>query len=208
MRVTRADWTDAARAVLATSGVDQVRVLALADQLGVARSSFYWYFDSREALLAELLEAWAAQNTASIVARAKREAPSIAAAVLGVFECWADPALFDPRLDAAVRDWARRDATVARKVTVADDARLVALSRMFDRHGFGRDAAVRARVLYYTQIGYYALGVEETTEDRFGQARAYVRALTGSDATTRELSAFARFLRTTGATIPHPGERS
>jgi AcrR family transcriptional regulator len=192
-KVSREQWLDAARQALATDGVDLVRIQPLAKRLGATRSSFYWYFQSRENLLDELLAAWTATNTASIVDRAARPTPTITAAVLSVFECWADVASFDPQLDAAVRSWGRRDAAVEAVVVRDDQVRVDAIAAMYDRHGVA-DAVIRARVLYYTQIGYYALGIDQPNSVRLADAAPYVRALTGQAPTAAELRGFAQFL--------------
>jgi AcrR family transcriptional regulator len=48
--------------------------VALGARLGVSRSSFYWYFESRQDLLDALLDAWEVRNTAQlrIAARVRR----------------------------------------------------------------------------------------------------------------------------------------
>ena len=50
-KVSRTEWLDAALEVLRNDGIAQVSVLALAQRLGVQRSSFYWYFKSRGELV-------------------------------------------------------------------------------------------------------------------------------------------------------------
>jgi AcrR family transcriptional regulator len=192
-KVSRAEWLESALDTLRNDGIDHVRVLTLAGRLGVNRSSFYWYFQSRENLLDELIGAWSARNTASIVERARRPAATITAAVLGIFECWTDERFFDPKLDFAVRAWASRDVAIEAAVVSADQTRLDAIDAMFARHGF-EDSVVRARVLYYTQVGYYALGIDEPNSVRLGYTPAYLRALTGCDASATELADFATFL--------------
>lgn len=193
-KVTRHDWVEAARSALADHPIDQLKVLVLADTLGVARSSFYWYFTDRDELLGALLELWE-HNTECIVERSGRPAGSVAAACLGVFECWADQRLYDPVLDLAVRDWGRRDDAVAVRVERADELRLEALTAMFARHGFeAAEALVRARLLYHSQVGYYAAATSEPVQTRLGYVPHYLRAMTGTDATADELAAFTDFL--------------
>lgn len=193
VKATREQWLGASIDTLRMEGVDQIRVLPLAQRLGVSRSSFYWYFQSRENLLDEVLAAWSAKNTASIVDHADRSSLTIASGVLGLFECWADSRLFDPKLDAAVRAWASRDVEVEAAVVGADQTRLDAIAGMYARHGYV-DSTVRAQVLYYTQIGYYALGIDEPNDVRLVDAAAYVQALTGTDPTSTEVAALAEFL--------------
>ncbi|MBI4935958.1 MAG: TetR/AcrR family transcriptional regulator [Actinobacteria bacterium] len=193
-KVSRTEWIDAALQALTDQPIDQLKVLVLADTLGVARSSFYWYFSDRDELLAALLDIWE-HNTASIVERSGRTSASVASAVLGVFECWADDRLYNPVLDLAVRDWGRRDEAIAARVQHADDERVAALTAMFGRHGFtDADALVRARLLYHSQVGYYAVGTAETVATRLGYVPQYLRAMTGTDATQDELEAFEAFL--------------
>lgn len=193
-KASRTDWIDAALQALTDQPIDQPNVLVLADALGVARSSFYWYFSDRDELLTALLEIWE-HNTASIVERSGRAASSVAAACLGVFECWADERLYNPVLDLAVRDWGRRDPVIATRVQRADDQRLAALTAMFARHGFDdAEALVRARLLYHSQVGYYAAGTSESVDTRLAYLPHYLRAMTGTDATADELAAFTTFL--------------
>lgn len=194
-KATRDDWFAASLEELREHGVDHVRVQPLAARLGVARASFYWYFADHQQLLAALRDHWVATNTASLVQRAQRYAPTIAAAVLGVFECWADVRLFDPPLDTAMRDWARNDPEVAAAIAEADASRVVAMREMFTAQGFrSKEASVRARVLYYNQVGYYAVGMQETDAEHAASVAEYVHTLTGRRATRAELAAFTRFL--------------
>ena len=199
-RVTREDWLRAARAALVDEGVDRVKVALLATQLGVARSSFYWYFAEREDLLAALLEEWEAHNTHSIQQRAARPAATITEALLHVFECWADPDLFDAPLEFAVRDWARRDDVVRERLAAADAARIAALATQHRRFGYERkEALVRARVQYHSQLGLYAMGRRESHAERLRLLPTYVRVFAGIDASPEELRSFERYVRTLGS---------
>ncbi len=193
-KVTRDDWVTAALEALDEVAIDELKVLTLAQGLSLSRSSFYWYFEELPELQAELLARWEV-NTRSIVERTERHAPSINAACLGVFECWADESLYDARLDLAVRDWGRRDPDVAQRVQTADDQRVAAVAAMFSQHGFAdADALVRARLLYHSQVGYYAVGTDEAMAIRLGYLPYYLRSMTGEEATTEELASFAEFV--------------
>ncbi len=61
-RLTRDDWLDAAFQAVVDGGFDSVRVLVLADKLGVTRGSFYWHFTDHAALVQALLERWQSQE--------------------------------------------------------------------------------------------------------------------------------------------------
>lgn len=196
-RVTRDDWVQAALVALKEHGIGRVKVAVLAEGLGVARSSFYWHFEDRDALDSALLDAWSAHNIAPIVERTSRPAPTVAAAVYGLFECWADPALFDHRLEFAVREWARRDAAVRARLQQADADRIEAIAAMHRRYGDDDTTAmVRARVQYHSQIGMYALGGDEPFEERLRMSPTYVQVFTGVSPTPDETAAFSEWVTT------------
>src|SRR5262245_7871894 len=87
-RLTREDWLTAALDALVSDGVENVKVLPLAERLGVSRSSFYWFFRSREHLLDHLLQRWQAANTRGIVERAAAPSATVIEGVLNIFTCW------------------------------------------------------------------------------------------------------------------------
>jgi len=189
---SREDWVRAALQILIEEGAGEVKVLTLANRMGCSRSNFYWFFKDREALLAELLAHWQAKNTAAIVGRANRPAARISQGVLNIFDCWADPGLFDARLDFAIREWARRSDTVATEVTRADTLRLDAIAGLFTRFGASpTQAIVRARTLYFMQLGYYALSIRETQAERMALLSDYVLAFCGEVPDPADAEAFA-----------------
>jgi AcrR family transcriptional regulator len=195
IKVTRNDWLNAALAILLSDGVENVRILSLAQKLDVSRSSFYWYFKDRQQLLDELLEHWRSTNTKAILERANRRSDTIVRGVMNVFECWADEKLFDPQLDFAIREWGRRSQPVREVVTRADEERLTAIRDMYIRHGYAEeDAFIRARVLYYMQIGYYVLGVHESFDVRLSHLSAYLRSFTGQEPTAQDIQDFSNFV--------------
>ncbi len=189
-KVTRDDWIETALAALDEVAIDQLKVLGLARRLQVSRSSFYWYFEDPAELRAELLALWD-NNTESIVERTNRTTQTVVEACLGVFECWADPRLYHDGLDLAVRDWGRRDDSIGVRVAAADQLRQDALTRMFQRHGLSTDeATVRARLLYHSQVGYYATGTNEPIGQRLAFLPYYLEAMAGSRPTEAELDTF------------------
>jgi AcrR family transcriptional regulator len=194
VKATRDDWLEVALSVLAIEGVDHVTVLALSERLGVSRSSFYWYFKNRDELLGALLDRWDELNTRSIVASTEEPAASVTQAVCNVFRCWINPLLFSPRLDFAVREWARRSAHVRKALERSDRIRTDAVKALFLRFGYeDEDALVRARVLYYMQIGYYALDLREPIETRLNLTPHYLKAFTGADPNQDEIHAFRAY---------------
>lgn len=200
VKVTREDWLQVALETLIAEGVEGVRILPLGHRLGVSRSSFYWYFQSRQDLLDQLLDHWRNKNTRFIIERAKRPAPSVTQAVLNVFECWVDEKLYNPRLDFAIRAWARSSTQVHEIIDAADNERVAAIRDMFARYDYSdEDAFVRARVLYFMQIGYYSLEIVETMASRLTMTPAYLRSFTGREPLAGEVEAFMRYVEAIGA---------
>jgi AcrR family transcriptional regulator len=192
-KVTAADWLKIALRTLISEGVEQVRILPLAKKLGVSRSSFYWYFKDREDLLNKLLEFWKNKNSASIISRSSRDSVSITDALIYLFECWIDENVYDPRLDFAIREWARRSRKIKEVMIRSDDERVAAIAAMFRRHDFAdQDAFIRARIVYYMQIGYYSVDPREALRARIANLAAYVRAFTGAEPAQPELQRFLR----------------
>lgn len=66
-RLTRDDWAAAALDALAEGGPPAVAVEPVAARLGASKSSFYWLFDNRQALLAAALERWERVQTDEIL---------------------------------------------------------------------------------------------------------------------------------------------
>jgi AcrR family transcriptional regulator len=195
VKATRNDWLDRALSVLEIEGVARVTVLNLSERLGVSRSSFYWYFKNREDLFDALLARWEELNTRSIMTQAEAPAASINEAVCNVFRCWINPGIFSPRLDFAIREWARGSPKVRKALDHSDAERTAAIQAMFERFAYReQDALVRARVLYYMQIGYYALDIREPIEARLALTPHYLKAITGvaaSEADIESLRAYA-----------------
>lgn len=62
-------WVKAAQALIIREGVSAVAVEPLAQALGVTKGSFYWHFDSRDALIKAALAAWEQDQSADVVTR-------------------------------------------------------------------------------------------------------------------------------------------
>lgn len=184
-------WLEAAHDALLESGVEAVKILPLAKRLRLSRTSFYWFFKDREELLAALLARWREKNTGNLVRQSEAYAESIAEAMLNVFDCWLDDDLFDSRFEFAVRSWALQSDEILAEVQKADQQRMDALRRMFER--FGRDALsadVRARTTYLIQIGYISMQTKEDVAVRMARIPHYVEIFTGEAPQQRELNRF------------------
>lgn len=190
-RGSREIWLSAAKQALLDNGLDAVRIKLLADQLNLSRTSFYWFYKDRNALLDALLQAWEAKNTGAFVSACGAYAESISEAILNLIVVFQDEELFEPQLDFAVRGWAHQSEAVTKRVNHADDQRLAAIRDMFERFGFaGEEADVRARAVYLTQIGYISMQVQESQATRMKRVPGYVKTFCGQAPTESELARF------------------
>lgn len=184
-------WLDAAYDLLVEGGVEAVKVMPLAARLGLSRTSFYWHFPDREALLAGLIARWQSRNTAQLIARTEAPAATVAEAMLNVCDLWITPEQFDSRLEFAIRTWAQTDPALARTLADTDEERIQALARMFLRFGLPEsEARIRAQTVYLTQIGYISMRTVESLDLRLRKIPDYVLVFTGQAPTAAELQAF------------------
>ncbi|MEU9126309.1 TetR/AcrR family transcriptional regulator [Streptomyces sp. NPDC048506] len=123
LRTPREKWIEAGLQALAAGGVDTVRVEALAKTLGVTKGGFYGYFADRDALLAEMLDTWERESVDDVIDQVERAGGDARDKVrlAGRLTFSSDRLL---PIDLAVREWARRDHTVADRLRRVDNKRI------------------------------------------------------------------------------------
>lgn len=190
-RGSRELWLEAAKRALLETGLEAVKIQPLASRLNISRTSFYWFFKDRNALLDALLEEWDTKNTGAFETACGAYAETITEAVLNLITVFHDEDLFEPQLDFAVRGWAHRTDAVMARVNAADERRLAAIRAMFERFGFAPDDAdVRACTVYLVQIGYIAMQVREDPATRMARVPAYVKTYCNRAPAPNELARF------------------
>jgi AcrR family transcriptional regulator len=129
-RTPRATWIDEGLRALAAGGPDAVRVESLARALGVSKGGFYWYFDDRGSLLGEMLDTWERVMVDEVIDRIEGGAGSARDRLRRLFALAASSrALL--KVDLAVRDWARRDPAVAKRLRRVDNRRMDYMRSLF-----------------------------------------------------------------------------
>ena len=175
-------WLDTARQALIEEGTAGVEINKLAKRLRSSRGGFYWFFKDRAQLLDELLAYWARTGTVLFERLLQNETHNGVEEYLALTNLWIDEKEYDPKWDGAVRDWARTSATVRKVVQEVDQKRIAVLEQIFNDLGYtGKEAHIRARITYYHQVGYYALGVQESQKERRALIPYYQKVLTGRD---------------------------
>lgn len=182
-RTPRSSWIDQGLRALAAGGPDAVRVEALARALGVSKGGFYWHFDDRRALLEEVLDAWERVSVDQVIerieadggdARAKLERLSSIAGTthesLGV-----EPV----RIDLAVRDWARRDRAVARRLRRVDNRRMDYMRTLFGALYPEDEVEVRCLLAFSLWIGNEFIAADHDGRSRSDVVKLAISRLIG-----------------------------
>jgi AcrR family transcriptional regulator len=160
-RTPRSRWIAGGLEILGAGGHDAVTIESLARALGVTKGGFYGYFDDRSALLDEMLDAWERASVDEVIERVEsgggdakrklRRLSRLAGARRG-------EAL---KIDLAVRDWARRDKRVARRLKRVDNRRMEYLRSLFGASGLDEDEIeVRSLLFYSLWIGSHFIAAD------------------------------------------------
>jgi AcrR family transcriptional regulator len=142
---------------------------ALAKALGVTRGGFYWHFEDRSALLAEMLDSWERESGAEVVERIEATGGDARARLRRLFGM-AGARTDVLAVDLAVRDWARRDESVASRLRRADNRRMDYLRALFGEFCADPDD-VEARCLVTLSMW---IGNHFVAADHNGRSRAQV----------------------------------
>jgi AcrR family transcriptional regulator len=164
VRTPRGAWVHAALQALAAGGPDAVRVETLAVSLGVSKGGFYWHFADRQALLEEMLDTWEEAMVDDIIARVEDQAMDPRAKVQHLFDL---APTADFAVELALRDWARRDQDVAKRLRRVDNRRMAWLRSLFGQ--FCRDeddVEARSLLTYSLLIGSYFVAAQHHGKTR------------------------------------------
>ena len=154
-RLTRDDWLDAAFRAVVDGGFDNVRVLVLADTLGVTRGSFYWHFTDHAELVLALIARWQAGEVASsqnMATQAPADPRTDLENLLEAALSHAGTDLENMRFELALRGLGRRDAAVAKMLFEVDQMRLGLFESKFQRLTADSKTASDLAALFYLAI--------------------------------------------------------
>lgn len=165
-RTPRSRWIDEGLRALADGGPDAVRIESLARALGVTKGGFYGYFDDRRALLEEMLDAWERLSVDEVIERVERDGGH-ARAKLRRLSAIAGSDGEVLRIDLAVRDWARRDTSVAGRLRRIDNRRMDYTRSLFAGLGLDEeDVEVRCVLFYSLWIGSHFIAADHGARSR------------------------------------------
>jgi AcrR family transcriptional regulator len=158
-------WIDAGLRALAAGGLDAVRIDLLAQELGVTRGSFYWHFQDRQAFLEKMLDTWERKSIDEVLARVESEGGDAREKV------WRSGILtFSKELlpiDLAVREWARYDRSVAKRLRRVDNRRMEHLRSLISTFcSDPDDVEARSLLAFSLAIGNHFIAVDHFAHRR------------------------------------------
>jgi AcrR family transcriptional regulator len=164
-RTPRSSWIDEGLRALGGGGPEAVRIEQLAQRLGVSKGGFYWHFEDRPALLAEMLEAWEGLVVDHVIELVERDGGE-ARDKLWRLSKLALSSREGIQVELAIRDWARRDKAVARRLRRVDNRRMDYLRSLFG--DFCHDASEvegRAMLFYSLWIGSHFIAADQSRRE-------------------------------------------
>jgi len=161
-RLGRDDWLDAAFDAVVDGGFDQLRVVALAQTLGVTRGSFYWHFADHADLVKVLLARWQQREIAEglrIQAESSDDPQADLLRLLDLALARGGGDLKNLRFELALRGLGRRDSGVAQMLVEVDAARMALFEAKFLRLTRDVKSATDLAALFYLAVtgGFQAL---------------------------------------------------
>ncbi len=147
-------WLRKALDVLFALGIGQVKVEVLARKLKLTKGSFYWHFKNRDDLLRSMVDWWRAQQLSFIARLVDERVADPASQIRAVIDFTQHTE--DSRHDIAMREFARFNKWAAQAVATVDQQRVDYLAQLFRAAEFtDEEASLRARALYFYQVGEY-----------------------------------------------------
>jgi AcrR family transcriptional regulator len=164
-RTPRNGWIVEGLRALAAGGPDAVRVEALARTLGVTKGGFYGHFSDRSALLAEMLDSWERMSTQEVIERVEREGGDARVKLRKAGALTFSRTLLP--IDLAVRDWARRDPAVAKRLRRVDNQRMEYLRELFGTFCSDEDdIEARSMLAFSLLIGGHFMAADHGARSR------------------------------------------
>lgn len=147
-------WFETALKIMASGGIDAVRVEPVAELLGVTKGAFYARFKSREAFLDALLDYWRRESTVSVIAQlsAFDETPEQRLLRVLLLPFRRPDVKERGRMEMAIRLWADRNRQAAAIMEEIDAYRLQYFESVLLANGVPAQEAKSRAFLIYSYI--------------------------------------------------------
>ena len=176
-RTPRSSWIDEGLRALAVGGPEAVRIEPLAQSLGVTKGGFYWHFDDRRALLEEMLDTWERESVDEVIERVESEGGDARAKLRRLFAL-ASSSGDVLKIDLAVRDWSRREESVAERLRRIDNRRMDYMRSLFGAFCPDEDdVEVRCMIAFSLWIGSHFMAADHGARSRADVLQLVLRRL-------------------------------
>jgi AcrR family transcriptional regulator len=156
-KLTRTDWIKAAFRALTAGGPQAIKAEVIARDLNMSKGSFYWHFKDVAALKVAMIEHWLEQGTRLVIADLEDRATAPhdrLAQLMRLATSGLTGPYGGPRVEAAIRDWARYEGFVQDAVAGTDRQRLAYVASLLQEGGAdASDAEQKSVILYAALIG-------------------------------------------------------
>ena len=171
-RLNREDWLQETLKLLQHRGLEGVKIVVIAERMGVTSGSFYWHFKNLRDLLDCLLDYWERELTDAVMESAKAfSGPPenrILTLMLQVIE--EDAAIYDH----AISIWTRSDPSAKEVFERTLRKRFDFAAWMFKQCGFSnRQAATRGRMMVAYLMGESATNLKSDPNWKVGIREKY-----------------------------------
>ena len=174
----RLDWVNAARFELLERGIQSVKVRKISNKLGVTTGAIYHVYKNLEELHNDLVTDWKTRNTDPLIKAILEAAPDGRKQLVAWDSVIQFEQDYNPIYDNVIRDWARISSHVKNAVNQIDAKRINVLQDIYVNLGYDKKTAeFRAKIMYYHQIGYQTLEVEESLDQRLMNAAYYAEII-------------------------------
>ncbi len=176
-RTPRTGWIDEGLRALADGGPDAVRIEPLAQALGVTKGGFYWHFEDRHSLLHEMLDTWERLMVDEVIERIERHRGDARAKLLRLFALASSIGEL-LKVELAIRDWARRDHAVAKRLRRVDNRRMEYMRSLFGAFCADKDdVEVRCLFAFSVFIGSHFIAADHGPRSRAEVSELALRQL-------------------------------
>ncbi|MCT7353584.1 TetR/AcrR family transcriptional regulator [Streptomyces sp. 15-116A] len=168
-RTPRGRWIEAGLRALTAGGPEAVRIESLAQSLGVSKGGFYGYFRNRDALLTEMLDAWEREVTDTVIEQVESGGGDARAKLKRLFTIASatDEPVTGIPAELAIRDWSRREASVAERLRRVDNRRMDYLRALFASFCTDPDdIEVRCLLAFSVRVGEHYIAADHGRRSR------------------------------------------
>jgi AcrR family transcriptional regulator len=154
-KLNRQNWLGAGLEILAEQGLQGLRIMPIAQQLGVTKGSFYWHFNNLEDYQLALLQEWEQRHTQQIIQYVEGQGGDALTKLRNLMTVTVNA---DARLAKAIRSWADTNPLAHAAQSRVDLDRLVYLQSLLTKLGWADNKAKAfARWMYCALIGHFSL---------------------------------------------------